>query len=352
MASQSAAQPAWWNTNGSVLIASSIASDSSNKEVVAREKADASAAGNLVGTVADINGMYKFHHVTGRKVTAMFVTVKDSSVEKVMAEFHSLFNSGLHSCLLYYSGHGRADKGDWCFQNAAGTYEFISLQMILHAWDQRGIAFPEQQLVIIADCCFSGVWVAELNRLMLSDVRMQAACGATEKCVDTLDGGLFTTVWLDVQNQFVKQWKKSRAAGWQPLLHHSFWFLHNSSFRPTCYPMWTAASVLGVHPFCLIRQDQHPFCLIHSEADLEALPVRRLLWHVPHGNAYHKLLCMSDWPISHPMLMYKEKERLARAKIETEKKFQEAVALLKLDPPPPASGPCTNAWLCAQLRLK
>lgn len=77
---------------------------------------------------------------------------------------------------IYYSGHGYLDTGDWCFLDGVLTFKE------LHA------AAPQLQAVV-ADCCYSGAWWADMEG---SGVRLYAASTATEVSWDGDDGGKFT----------------------------------------------------------------------------------------------------------------------------------------------------------------
>jgi hypothetical protein len=234
----------WCQTNGAVLIASCTAA-SPSQGVIAREKADDRAKGNLLGTVADVAAMYKYLTDTKRNVDKMFNDVLDVSADDVMNRIKLLFDRGLHSCLLYYSGHGKENEGDWCFQNASGEPEFITLKAILATWNSRAQRFAEQQLIIVADCCYSGRWVEQLKELAVMSpivrVSMQASCGAHQICKESLEGGVFTIRWLRMHATTYTAHTGVPLKIASPDAGVYF-------FQPTCYPAahWLAIAALSL----------------------------------------------------------------------------------------------------------
>jgi hypothetical protein len=187
------------NFTGSVLIASSAAAScraAVKRSATANSIADerdllTGAPSNLTGPIKDVADMYAFlrkHRVT---VDNLFMDVRDASRELVLHAIAALC-SQRQRCILYYSGHGKAKTGDWCFQG-----EFITLDDILSEWQRRPNGNRQQVLVIVADCCFSGAWVKALQRRCVRNVFMQASCGADELAAETPEGGAFTRFWLD-----------------------------------------------------------------------------------------------------------------------------------------------------------
>ena len=77
------------------------------------------------------------------------------------------------------------------------------LDEVLQLWDQSKDNRNEgSQLIIIADSCYSGAWVAEINQRRDSNIQrtaeavenvsMAASCEPDETCYETEDGGDFT----------------------------------------------------------------------------------------------------------------------------------------------------------------
>mmetsp|Transcript_105 Transcript_105/g.214 ORF Transcript_105/g.214 Transcript_105/m.214 type:complete len:208 (-) Transcript_105:59-682(-) len=92
--------------------------------------------------------------------------------------------------LVYFSGHGTTTAGDWVF-----TDGFLSLKDIVTMW--RG--GKDSTLAIVADSCYSGKWVNELQRSFSSEgnILMQAGCGPDSDGFDSPEGGAFTREFAD-----------------------------------------------------------------------------------------------------------------------------------------------------------
>merc|ERR1712050_391492 len=52
--------------------------------------------------------------------------------------------------LLYYTGHGRTNTGDWCF--ADGDVTFNDIVELYEMYNQKWVP------IIYCDCCYSGQW--------------------------------------------------------------------------------------------------------------------------------------------------------------------------------------------------
>ena len=179
--------------------------------VIPRKKSDKSAKGNLDGTVSDITTMYRtLMKTTGVYIPKLYSDTdpKTTNKEAVLGSIKELFDDKKRKgFILYYSGHGQKDTGNWCFEGKRKIMaddgvikeeyvirEYISLNDIMKLWNNRekNDSF-EQWLFIIADCCYSGAWVNILkNDLKPHNIQMQAACGHNELSVDSLEGGMFT----------------------------------------------------------------------------------------------------------------------------------------------------------------
>jgi len=183
-----------------ILIASSAASSAA--DIIPRDKCDKTEKGNLVGTVSDVAHMQSLFVRSGDiDVVKTFCEIPYNHKKiDVLRSIERMFaDSDRESFILYYSGHGRTLRGDWCFEGAkTGHYEFVTLKEILNLYDQRPGKKANHKLVIIADCCFSGAWVEELKKAKTQGVVMQASCEAHETCSDGKYGGVFTSQYKDV----------------------------------------------------------------------------------------------------------------------------------------------------------
>ncbi len=73
--------------------------------------------------------------------------------------------------MIYYTGHGTEDTGDWVFEDSCITFEEI---MDIYLSKFRG-----KLLYILSDACYSGVWVDKLAACM--DRLGIGACGHLAK---------------------------------------------------------------------------------------------------------------------------------------------------------------------------
>ena len=72
--------------------------------------------------------------------------------------------------LIWYTGHGEKDTGNWVFKDGCLTFEDI--------YDLYKRCFKGQYLYIVTDCCYSGSWVVECARLLDRD---SIKCGNNAK---------------------------------------------------------------------------------------------------------------------------------------------------------------------------
>eukprot|EP00301_Raphidiophrys_heterophryoidea_P012962 c20291_g1_i1.p1 GENE.c20291_g1_i1~~c20291_g1_i1.p1 ORF type:complete len:390 (-),score=57.07 c20291_g1_i1:199-1368(-) len=95
--------------------------------------------------------------------------------------------------LVYFSGHGNRQTGNWIFTDGE-----IALQEIYDLF--VAYAPPSSCLSVVADCCHSGAWVEQLlsrpHDLDHGRFCIQAACQRDEVCWDTKVGGMFTKSWV------------------------------------------------------------------------------------------------------------------------------------------------------------
>jgi len=152
-------------------------------------------------------------HLTNSKVEVYdsFVGRRNSkSLEEVCLLIQEFFaQSNRHLFLIYYTGHGINHTGDWVFKDGELTFE-----MLMELWNTRpakedaplltqGQHEPAREhLLVVSDCCFSGMWVAKARAYFGSfspDVSFQSACQPWELAWDLGpgEGGCFTSMWLE-----------------------------------------------------------------------------------------------------------------------------------------------------------
>lgn len=73
----------------------------------------------------------------------------------------------LHTALIWYTGHGQQDTGNWCFSDDVITFDEIAELYIQY--------FEGRLLYIVSDCCYSGQWVRKLEEKL--DGEGIRACG-------------------------------------------------------------------------------------------------------------------------------------------------------------------------------
>eukprot|EP01084_Bolivina_argentea_P104520 187139_1 len=84
--------------------------------------------------------------------------------------------------ILYYTGHGIRNKGDWCFHDGVITFDWI-----YDKWKQN--CAKRRQIVIISDCCYSGIWTQKAHALSSQhdgQFQVQSACGPRNKATDNV----------------------------------------------------------------------------------------------------------------------------------------------------------------------
>jgi len=165
----------------------------------------------LEGPFRDIGNMLL--HLTNSKVEVYdsFVGRRNSkSLEEVCLLIQEFFaQSNRHLFLIYYTGHGINHTGDWVFKDGE-----LSFEMLMELWNTRpakedtlllrqGRHEPaKEHLLVVSDCCFSGMWVAKARAYFGSfspDVSFQSACQPWELAWDLGpgEGGCFTSMWLE-----------------------------------------------------------------------------------------------------------------------------------------------------------
>eukprot|EP01084_Bolivina_argentea_P274500 467908_1 len=182
-----------------VLVASSVPSSGSDIKGVSSRKffGVSRSNNNLSGTCIDVCNVLQYFNKSGAIKTIKAFNDPDPTTTtkiNVLKAIKKLFNQYHRKVfVIYYSGHGYSDGGKWCFHGD----QFISLNDILSLFDTRIKSnIHTQQLIIIADSCYSGKWVQILKQLKRNDIAMQAACKPTESSADSIKGGVFTIAFL------------------------------------------------------------------------------------------------------------------------------------------------------------
>lgn len=96
----------------------------------------------------------------------------------------------VHIHVVYYTGHGDKE-GNWSTSNG-----FVTFESLIKLWKDSKAYQESAELIIVADCCYSGQWVAKLKQSDVNRVSIMASCKADEKSFDTTKGGAFTVEWL------------------------------------------------------------------------------------------------------------------------------------------------------------
>ena len=66
-----------------------------------------------------------------------------------------------YAVLIWYTGHGEKNSGNWVFEDGNLAFESI--------YDLYIRYFKGRYLYIVTDCCYSGVWVEDCARLLDRD---------------------------------------------------------------------------------------------------------------------------------------------------------------------------------------
>ena len=77
--------------------------------------------------------------------------------------------------MLYYTGHGEKETGNWCFEDGK-----ISIETILDI-RPKGTYYP----MIFSDTCYSGHWANFCLEKNIKGFHCLAACPEHSKAIDT-----------------------------------------------------------------------------------------------------------------------------------------------------------------------
>ncbi len=108
-------------------------------------------------------------------------------------EFFQLDNNDIKgerkTFVIYWCGHGEPGSGNWAFSSGGD----ITCRNIINAWHSRPVAGhydDMSSLTIIADTCYSGAWIEELQAENIPRLAYQAASRADEPAYVVDDGNI------------------------------------------------------------------------------------------------------------------------------------------------------------------
>jgi hypothetical protein len=153
--------------------------------------------GDLLGTIPDIAATYSLFLVSLQiAIQKIFVDVDAEAVKRssVLKSLEELFDLGTEFAVVYYTGHGQAETGGWCFEEPGATgHTFITYNDVAKRWHARKQRSECQKLYLIVDACFSGIWVAAAKQD--DSIVVQASAGETDLAAEDVTGGLWTSLW-------------------------------------------------------------------------------------------------------------------------------------------------------------
>jgi hypothetical protein len=144
----------------------------------------------------DFRALSEFFEQTGATIWRSIPTRLRSSRNEafdLIQEFFQLDNDDSRSerktFVLYWGGHGLLDLGNWGFTYGGE----ITCRDIINAWRSRPLAGhynDTSSLTIIADTCYSGAWIEELQAENIPRLAYQAASRADEPAYVVDDGNI------------------------------------------------------------------------------------------------------------------------------------------------------------------
>lgn len=112
----------------------------------------------MCGPIKDVGTVHQFFTKrAGINVERVFADIKDTECKQIKVAIQTLFDdpNSMYK-VLFYSGHGQKETGNWCFEPKDGTFEWITPADIEQMWMKRKSA-GKQALFIISDSCYSGL---------------------------------------------------------------------------------------------------------------------------------------------------------------------------------------------------
>eukprot|EP01084_Bolivina_argentea_P177818 307502_1 len=100
--------------------------------------------------------------------------------------------NGALKIAIYYTGHGQAGTGNWCFSDGVVALKEV-INIIIKYWKNNSV-------LIMADCCYSGNWALSLRDFDGKVWEVQVKAASWPGCVaydDADKGGYWTQYQLD-----------------------------------------------------------------------------------------------------------------------------------------------------------
>ena len=172
---------------------------------------------NLNGVVQDANRVHRYFTQQQHMIESDMVVQRPNQGkdDMIFSLQRKLKTQDVDVIFLYYTGHGTEENGDWAIARAdeQDSFDTISLNEVLGTWEiGKETRNKNCELIIIADSCYSGAWVEEINRrsnsydpeerATVANVSMVASCKANETCFETEEGGDFTTYLIKPLRSF------------------------------------------------------------------------------------------------------------------------------------------------------
>lgn len=194
-----------------VLIASSFDIKTSDTLIIAKKQIDPDFVpkfGNLPGLIKDVEDIEKLFQKQSIKVQKAFKNPKQNPLkEQVLKELELLFSEKTTTFkIIYYTGHGTAENGSWCFEKypEQTSRDYLSFKELETLWKNRQNKSSEQKLIIISDSCHSGYFVSQNES---TDIFVQSSCMSSEWSYCNYDGSVFTQWWakLDIHSDSIEK---------------------------------------------------------------------------------------------------------------------------------------------------
>ena len=106
---------------------------------------------------------------------------KEAAMDKIRKAL-DLATTWRSSLVLYYTGHGEAGTGNWCFKDG----QTLALDELASL-----IAEARVRTFIVSDCPFSGLWAAAARGLRADHIAVLAAAGPAAAAADRAFSGAF-----------------------------------------------------------------------------------------------------------------------------------------------------------------
>eukprot|EP00117_Sycon_ciliatum_P007848 scpid68832/ scgid10799/ len=161
----------------------------------------------LDGTHKDKQNMVALCQKQGVEIRDTFVC-EDESPSTVLGKLKDLFRSNFGGFVVYFSGHGN-QEGAWCLKEGNVTFYDVISRWVERPKDKQppesDVRYKQQKLLIIADCCYAGMWAEALTRWYANTsnhsefgrVYVQASCDKDKVSCDSELGSIFTLAYCN-----------------------------------------------------------------------------------------------------------------------------------------------------------